>query len=172
MRSFIIMTFILFSLPGTSQDKVVTLNGDTINCQILEFNGIALTYKPSSTDTVCYMSGSQIYQLLYSDGQLQNVSKRIVITGKDDWKKVILTSDTVDVIGLVKVGDLKTTTYADYDKEEAREEGEKKLRKEAAALGSFIVLITYQKAWHPLLTGKTYFEKKAVFKASAYTYRN
>jgi len=171
MRPIIIAVFILCSLPGTSQDKVVTLNGDTINCHILEFNGIALTYKPSSTDTVCYISGSQIYQLLYSDGQLQNVSKRIVITGKDDWKKVILTSDTIDVIGLVKVGDLKTVTYADYDKEEAREEGEKKLRKEAAALGAFIVLITDQKAWHPLLTSKTYFEKKAVFKASAYTYR-
>ena len=134
----------LCCLTGKSQDKIIILNGDTINCQILEFNGIALTYKPSSPDTVCYMSSSKIYQLLYSNGEIQNVSKRITIAGKKDWEKVILTSDTADIEGLVKVGDLKTKTYAWHDKEQARDEGQIKLRKEAAELGAFMVFITDQ----------------------------
>ena len=120
MRSLIVMGFILCSLLGKSQDKVIILNDDTIHCQILEFNGIALTYKLSSPDTVCYMSSGKIYQLLYSNGEIQNVSKRITIAGKKDWEKVILTSDTIDVIGLVKVGVLKVKTYAN-DEDEARE---------------------------------------------------
>jgi hypothetical protein len=117
------------------------------------------------------MSSSQIFQLLYSDGQLQNVSKRIVISGKGDWEKVILTSDSADVIGLVKVVEMKVKTFADYDKEEAREDGEKILRKEAAKLGAFIVLITYQKSRNSLLYPMSFGDAKSVFKASAYTYR-
>jgi len=166
------LPFFLCCLTGKSQDKVINLNGETITCRILEFNGIALTFKSSSLDTVCYMSSGKIYQLLYSNGEIQNVSKRIMIAGKKDWEKVILTSDTADIEGLVKVGDLKTKTYAMYDEEQARDEGQIKLRKEAAELGAFIVLITDQYTRKALPLGRPrYNDVKSVFKATAYTYR-
>ena len=171
---YLIVAPLLFlcCLTVKSQDKVIILNGDTIHCQILEFNGIALTYKLSSPDTVCYMSSGKIYQILYSNGEIQNVSKRIMIAGKKDWEKVILTSDMADIEGLVKVSDLKTKTYAAYDVEKARDEGQIKLRKEAAELGAFIVLITDQHAGIALLPDPKNNYVKSVFKATAYTYKN
>jgi hypothetical protein len=172
---YLIIALLLFICchTGKSQDKVIILNGDTIRCQILEFNGIALTYKLSSPDSVYYMSGTKIYQLLYSNGEIQNVSNRVMISGKKDWEKVILTSDTADIEGLVKVGDLKTKTYAAHDVEQARDEGQIKLRKEAAELGAFIVLITDQYSRKALPLGRPqYYNVKSVFKATAYTYKN
>jgi hypothetical protein len=165
--------FILFTLAGHSQDKVITLYGDTIPCRILEFNGIVLTYSLSSNDSVCYKTNSKIYQLLYSDGQIQNVSQRISISGENDWKKVLITSDTADVEGLVKVGDLKAKTYSySGDEEKAINDGEIKLKKEAAGMGAFMILITYRNSrgmYTPIFV--RYNNAKSVFKAIAFTYK-
>jgi hypothetical protein len=164
--------FIMCSLLGNSQDKVITLIGDTIDCRILEFNGIALTFRLSSKDSVCYMTSGKIYQLLYSDGQIQNVSQRISISGENDWKKVIITYDTAEVEGLVKVGDLKATTKIISDEETVLEKGEIKLKKEAAEMGAFIVLITYRYS-HGLYSHVVirYNNAKSVYRATAYTYK-
>jgi hypothetical protein len=172
MRSFATVGLVLCSLFGNSQDKVITLIGDTIHCRILEFNGIALTYKLSFNDSVCYMTSGKIYQLLYSDGQIQNVSQRVSVSGENDWEKVIISYDTAEVEGLVKVADLKATTRTYSTEEKALEKGEIKLKKEAAKMGAFLVLITYRYSrgmYTPILI--RYNDAKSVYKATAYTYK-
>ena len=173
MRSIVIAGFIFCTLVAHAQDKVITLSGDTIDCKILEFNGIVLTYSLSSNDSVCYKTSSKIYQLIYSNGQIQNVSQRVSISGENDWKKVIVTSDTADIEGLVKVGDLKAKSYIYADDEEkVLETGDIKLKKEAAQMGAFMVLITFQhsRGMYAHVVIK-YNNSKSVFKASAYTYK-
>jgi hypothetical protein len=173
MRSLLLIGLVLSGLAGEAQDKVITLNGDTINCRILDFNGVALTFSMPPGDSVCYKLASQIYQLLYSNGQIQNISQRILISGEKDWEKVIITYDSTDVDGLVRVGELKTKTYTSNDEEQALMKGQIKLKKEAAKMGASVVLITKQfSRGRNMYVVLQYDDAKAVYHAIAYTYRN
>jgi hypothetical protein len=175
MRLFFICLLLLSALPGKSQDRMITLAGDTVLCKILDVNEILITYKFPTEDSVYTRSAIFIHRILYGDGRIQNVSERVIVLDENDWEKVSITYDENDVEGLVKIGEIKardsSNIFGDSGEENAQMEAMKNLRKKAAKMGAFIVLVIDHSTQKARVNSQMNDWASAGYKAIAFTYK-
>jgi hypothetical protein len=154
---------------------MITIAGDTIDCKILDVNEILITYKFPTEDSVYTRSAIFIHQILFGDGRVQNISERTIVSDERDWEKVFITYDETDIEGLVKLGEIKTrgssAIFGDDGVENAQMEALKNLRKKAAKMGAFIVLVIDQSSQKARVNSHMSDWASAGYKAIAFTYR-
>lgn len=130
---------------AVSNDTITKLSGDRIAVKIVSTSENNVTYSyPGETMTIS-MSKNLIEEIKYASGRKEKLKEKIVIRGEDDWEKVKLTTQTTDIEGLIKKGDLNETSpnigiYTPARKAEPKID--KKIRQKAASLGAHIILIT------------------------------
>jgi hypothetical protein len=175
MRLLCICLFLLFGFLVKSQDRMISLAGDTINCKILDVNEILITYKFPTDDSMYTRSAIFIHQIIFSDGRIQNISERVIIADESEWQKVSITYDETDIEGLLEVGNIKTSAssnlYGDDGVENAQMEALKNLRKKAAKMGAFIVLVIGQSSQKARVNSHMSYWANAGYKAIAFTYK-
>ena len=134
---------IFFIAKMSAQDKIFTHSGDTLMVSIKEIghNNIKFIYPAEQiTNTI---SKNVISSIEFENGRKQIISDKIIINGKKDWEKVIVTNLESDIEGLTKVGSFKAkakgTTFTSQGRVESR--AMDKLKKESAEKGCHILLI-------------------------------
>ena len=133
----------LLAVSVYSQDKLYTHKGDTLNVYVQEVNENSVKFTYPKEQIVNVFSKNIIDKIEYESGRVEQVSEKIIINGKEDWQKVVVTNLESDIQGLTKGEELKAkakgTTFTSQGRVEAR--AFNKLRKEAASKGYHTLLI-------------------------------
>ncbi len=154
----IILTIAFNSIKA--QDKIVKLNGDTINCKITEITDDNIKYNYEGEDLINNISKNIVKEIILKSGRIEKINKRIVINGEEDWEKVQITTIESDIDGLVKGEEIMAKASSGWSttgQGKMQKKAMDKLKKQAAAKGYHIVLLitTTSKAGHSGISGGT-----------------
>ncbi|MBQ9261191.1 MAG: hypothetical protein IJ185_03690 [Prevotella sp.] len=144
----LLFVFLLFGnvLNVLAQDKIVLRDGTELNVKVLESKENVVVFTYPNEDIKNEKPKSMIDYILYASGRREEGMKIPTIESKDDWEKVILTTDKNAVIGLNKIKYLSVSGGSLWvTRETAHKSAEEKIRKKAAKIGCGIVLVTEDK---------------------------
>lgn len=149
MKQLFIFSLILVSLTTKAQDTVVMRDSTRMNVKIIESNDKAIIFSYPNEEIKNEKSKKQIAYIVYSSGRREECKSSIVIpviSGKDDWEKVVVTREKEDVEGLTKVKFISAVGGSIWvTREKAHDSAIEKIKKKAAKLGCGIVLIIEEK---------------------------
>jgi hypothetical protein len=143
-------SFILSASMINAQNDIITRhNGEIIKGTVLRENEytIVFTYENETSENT--LSKYAIEKIVYGkSGRVEKVTDKIVVTGEDDWEKVIILEEKSYIAGLTKVDEIRGKTA--YINMQTGNTGDKKalkkLKMAAAALNCPFVLITSEKS--------------------------
>lgn len=133
----------LLAIAGYSQDKLYTHKGGVYDVYVKEVSENSVKFIYPNEQSINTLSKNTIEKIEFESGRTESMSEKIIIQGKEDWEKVIITNLESDVQGLTKGSELKAkangSTFANQGKVENR--AFNKLKKEAASKGYHVLLI-------------------------------
>lgn len=142
---------VLFLLVSTitahAQDTLITHNNDTLLVNVVEVtDGENIKFKYIGEELLNNMPFSGFSKINLKSGRTIAGEDRIIVTGVEDFEKVVLTYNPEDVKGLTEVQEItsvaKSKMLGAYGSlERAKKAAKIGLQKKAAALGCHIVLI-------------------------------
>lgn len=129
-----------------NNDIIVKHTGENLNVKIISVDEkITFTYPNENvTQTI---AKSCVQEIKFSSGRVQQCSEKVVVNGEEDWEKVIITTNPDDVNGLVRKGEVRSSSSNSWNfksKEGVDKKATMKIKKEAAALKGHIILLQDQ----------------------------
>ncbi len=144
--SLLTLLFLAFFQLMDAQDKVLFLSGDSIEVNIVKVLPDTLVYELMTDILDLHKAKVDIEKIYYRDGKIEictEVKKYPEVRGLDDWRKVIITLDKKDIKELIEVSEVKGfSKRLVLNAEDGGKEARKALRKDAAALGACMILLT------------------------------
>lgn len=140
MRLALLMVFLT---PVFGQDTLYMRYGDEVIAHVVELTPDLVKYRMIERDVVVSISKNAIDKVIFADGTEQVISNLPKITGKYAWKKVVLTRNPNDVLGLEKVKEIRGKSgWGGFAAKKLGKNGAtRSLQKRAAKLGCAIVLV-------------------------------
>ena len=141
MKNLIIITVLcMIAQQSFSQDKIVKLNGETINCKVTEIAISAIKYQDQDEDIIRHVLSNQVHKIIFKSGKVEEINKNIVINGEDDWERIQIVNSDFDVSGLTK-GEVIETSVNGAGRGYTEEMALQKIKKIAASKGYHTVVI-------------------------------
>ena len=163
MKIFLITLLLGFTLSIRSQDKIITLRGDTIIANVTKVSDKEIEYSYDGESVTNTTLVTHISQITFKSGRIQKFKQKIEIpdiSGKDDWEKVIITYDENDLVGLTKVKEISAQTSGGLIGRQKPDAVLKKLKIAAAKMKCGVILMhgqpTYDFLRGYLATGAAY----------------
>lgn len=160
----------LLTLGAFSQaaDKLLKHSGEVLDVKVIKVGETTITYKYPGEDAEQTIGKFAVASITYgTSGRKEDISEKIVISGKDDWEKVEILTDKSQVIGLKKGEEVrgKTSGFISYNTAgSADKKATKRIKEAAAELGAPFVLMTSDKA-------DGFGVKQSIKNGVAYTYK-
>ena len=130
-------------------DKLYKHSGEVLDVKIIKVGEQSITYKYPGEDAEQTIGKLAVGKIQYSSGRTEEISEKIVVSGKDDWEKVQIVSDNAQVVGLKKGEEIrgKTSGLFSYNTAgSADKKASKRIKEAAAELGAPFVLMTSEKS--------------------------
>jgi hypothetical protein len=140
-----------FSLAAFAQnDVMVKHSGEKLEVKVIKVGETTIAYKYPGEDAEQTIGKQAVSSITYgTSGRKEEISEKIIISGKDDWEKVQILTDKNQVIGLKKGDEVrgKTSGLISYNTAgSADKKATKKIKEAAAEMGAQFILITSDKA--------------------------
>ena len=104
----ILLLFIKISFAQPATDIIVKHTGERLNVKIISVDEKIVFVFPNETANQTVFKNC-VREIIFSSGRVQEISEKIIIKDKDDWEKVIITTDPEEVKCLVRKGDVRAT---------------------------------------------------------------
>ena len=130
----------------TKTDVIVKHTGEKMNVKVLTVGDLINFSYPEET-AINSIANNAVSEIDFGNGRVQKCSDKIVVNGEDDWEHVIITNNPDDIKGLVRKGEVRSTsnnTWSFKGKRAVDKKATRKIKKEAAALKACIILIQDQ----------------------------
>lgn len=131
-------------------DKMKKHSGETLEVKIVKVNETTISFKYPGEDAEQTIGKYAIASIAYgASGRKEEISEKIVVSGKDDWEKVQILTDPSEALGLKKGEEIKGKTSGMYSFNtagSADKKATKKIKEEAAELGNPFILLTSDKS--------------------------
>ncbi|CAA7197049.1 hypothetical protein [Chryseobacterium potabilaquae] len=174
MKKFLALTALFFGIIANAQlDKIYRHNGETIEGKVLKVEEYNIVFKYDGEDTENSLSKYAVEKIVYTTGRTENMTKKIVVKGKDDWEKVMIIEDKAYLGGLKKGDEIrgKTGFISYHTGNTADKKAEKKLKIEAAEKGMpFIFMLESKDINQTGYKGKAFGNVQSIKKGITYNY--
>jgi hypothetical protein len=170
MKKLILLSFtVLASIIALAQNDIMKKHsGETIEVKVIKVNETTINFKYPGEDAEQTIGKYAVASITYgTSGRKEDISEKIVVSGKDDWEKVVILTDPSEVIGLKKGEEIKgkTSGLLSYNTAgSADKKATRKIKEEAAALGAPFILMTADKS-------DGFGVKQSIKKGFAYSYK-
>ena len=127
-------------------DIIVKHSGERLNVKVITADD-EITFNYQDETVINSISKNCVKEIIFSSGRTQSFSEKIIITGKADWEKVVITNNPEDVKCLARKGDITASasnTWNFKSKAGVDKKAAEKMKKEAAAMKAHIILIQGQ----------------------------
>ena len=132
-----------------SADKMYKHSGEVLDVKIIKVGEGTITYKYPGEDAEQVIGKLAVSKIVYSSGRTEDISDKVVVSGKDDWEKVQIVTDKDQILGLKKGDEVrgKTSGMLSYNSAgSADKKATKKIKEAAADAGAPFVLLTSDKS--------------------------
>ena len=164
---FIVMIFGAL-LTFAQNDKMKKHAGENLEVKVVKVTETTIIYKYPGEDAEQTIGKYAVASITYgSSGRVEQITEKIVVSGKDDWEKVVILTDASEVIGLKKGEEIrgKTSGLISYNTAgSADKKATRKIKEEAAELGAQFILMTADK-------NDNYGVKQSIKKGFSYSYK-
>lgn len=144
MNKYLLILVVIFgSLQYVfAQDTIVKHNGSKLEAKVNYVTESVIVYTIPGENSSEKLGKAEVEKIIYKSGRVELISQKIVINGHDDWRKIILTSNPLSVVGLIKKGEIKVrsgkesrgiTGFGSKDVE--------KMKKQAVDMGAHVILV-------------------------------
>lgn len=133
---------------NTASDKVYKHSGEVMDVKVIKVGEFTVTYKYPGEDAEQVISKLAVSKINYSSGRTEEISDKVMVSGKDDWEKVQIITDKAQVVGLKKGEEVrgKTSGLLSYNTAgSADKKASRKLKEAAADMGAPFILLTSDK---------------------------
>jgi hypothetical protein len=165
---FIALAFGSLMAFAQTADKMKKHSGETLDVKIIKVNETTINYKYPGEDAEQTIGKYAVAMITYgASGRKEEISEKVIVSGKDDWEKVIIITDASEVLGLKKGEEIrgKTSGLISYNSAgSADKKATKKIKEEAAEAGAPFILMTADKA-------DGYGIKQSIKKGITYSYK-
>lgn len=140
-------------------DTVYFHNGTVQAAKIIKIDAATISYKINNAgNEIEFVAGRYaIEKIVYKNGNTENISEKITVTGESDWQKVIIVEDKALLAGLKRKQTIDgSNTFINlHTPYTGNRKAIKRIKKAAAALGCAFVNIYYDKesSFMPILRG-------------------
>jgi sRNA-binding regulator protein Hfq len=149
MKSLLVaLCLFVTTLASAQADKIFLHNGKTVEGSVVKVAEFTIVYKYLNEDAEQTISKYGVNKIVYGkSGRSEEITKKIVVSSKDDWESVVILEDKTAVSGLSKVGEIRgKTSMINYRTAAGGDKkAQEKLKKEAAEQGCPFILITSDK---------------------------
>jgi hypothetical protein len=170
MKKLILLSFtaLIGVIAFAQNDKMKKHSGETLEVKVIKVNETTINFKYPGEDAEQTIGKYAIESITYgTSGRKEVISEKIVVSGKDDWEKVVILTDPSEVLGLKKGEEIKgkTSGLLSYNTAgSADKKATRKIKEEAAALGAPFILMTADKS-------DGFGVKQSIKKGYAYSYK-
>lgn len=154
MKKFITAIMALFIgvlsfAQTTTNDKMVKHNGEKLEVKVIKVGETTITFKYPGEDAEQVIGKYAVAYITYGgSGRKENITAKVLVSGKSDWENVVILTDKSQVLGL-KEGEAvrgKTSGWLSYNTAgSADKKATRKIKEAAAELGASFVLLTSDK---------------------------
>jgi hypothetical protein len=150
MRKVIAVVLSVFMFFGAmaqsiNLDKLYKHSEETLDVKVIKVGEFGITYKYAGEDAEQVISKLAVSKIVYGSGRTEDISDKIVVADKNDWEKVQIVTDKVQVAGLKKGEEVKgkTSGMLSYNTAgSADKKATRKIKVAAAEMGAPFVLFT------------------------------
>lgn len=129
-------------------DKMIKHTGEKLDVKIIKVGEFVISYSYPNEQAEQTISKYAVAKIEYASGRKEEITEKIVVSGKEDWEKVVILEEANQSVGLKKQGEItgKTAGMLSYRTSgNADKKSMERLKKEAAELGACFVLVTKEK---------------------------
>ncbi|MEP6583693.1 MAG: hypothetical protein ABJA90_05490 [Ginsengibacter sp.] len=137
-----------YAQTDASADKMYKHSGEVLNVKIIKVGELTVSYKYPGEDAEQVISKLAVAKITYASGRNEDISDKVMVSGKDDWDKVQILTDKSQVVGLKKGDEVrgKTSGMLSYNTAgSADKKASKKIKEAAAEAGAPFILMTSDK---------------------------
>jgi hypothetical protein len=145
MKKMLSGLFVMASclLSFASSDTIVHIAGPSMVVTISHITSSKVFFRYPDKENVFEINRRQVEKIIYKDGRIEVFNKpSSQVVSANEWRSVTLTKEPADVEGLHETGELVAQVSRGRNRKETLQSAEIRLKKEAAAVGANIVLIT------------------------------
>lgn len=172
MKKFTLSLAIIFaSVVAFGQavnDKMKKHSGETLEVKVLKVNETTINFKYPGEDAEQTIGKYAVATITYgTSGRKEEISEKIMVSGKSDWEKVVIITDASEALGLKKGEEIRGKTsgmFSYHTAGTADKKATRKIKEEAAENGAPFILMTADKA-------DGFGAKVAIKKGFAYSYK-
>jgi hypothetical protein len=161
------MALVAFVAFGQN-DKMKKHSGETLEVKVLKVNETTINFKYPGEDAEQTIGKYAIASITYgTSGRKEEITTKVMVSGKSDWESVVILTDASEVVGLKKGEEIKgkTSGLISYNSAgSADKKATRKIKEEAAELGAPFILMTADKA-------DGYGIKQSIKKGITYSYK-
>lgn len=139
MKTVVLVVFISAVGLALGQDLIYQSDGTALNCTVVEMNESGLKYRLPGETVLVTLSKYRMTRVVLASGREQEYPGLPKIRAQYDWKKVILTTNPDDVVGLTRVKEMKGKSS--WGGNMASKGAKRSIQKRAAEIGCPIVLL-------------------------------
>lgn len=131
-----------------SADKMKKHTGETLEVKVVKVGETTIIYKYPGEDAEQTIGKYAVSNITYGSGRKEDISEKIVVSGKEDWEKVVILTDKSETVGLKSGSEVrgKTAGMLSYHTAgSADKKATRKIKEAAAEMGAPFVLMTSDK---------------------------
>jgi opacity protein-like surface antigen len=149
-KLLLLATFAVAALTQVNaQDKLKKHSGETLDVKVIKVSESTITFKYPGEDAEQVIGKLAVANITYSSGRKEEMSEKVMVSGKDDWEKVQIITDASMVMGLKKGEEVrgKTSGILSYHTAgSADKKATRKIKEAAAEMGAPFVLMASDKS--------------------------
>lgn len=150
MKKLLFLMMLMTSSAIFAQaDKIHKHNGEILDAKVIRLDENIITFRYEGEDAENVIGRYAVEKIIYGQsGRTENISDKIIISGQNDWEKVIILEDKLYITSLKNKGEVrgKTGLINYHTGNTGDKKAEKKLKMEAAKLGCPFILLTADKS--------------------------
>ena len=140
--------FFITALTNAQVDKIYKHSGETVEGKVLRVEEYTIVFVYNGEEAENTIGKYAIEKVVYGkSGRTEDITEKIVVSGEDDWEKVVILEDKSYIAGLKKGEEVrgKTGLINYHTGNTGDKKAEKKLKMAAAKEGCPFILMTADK---------------------------
>src|ERR1043165_932306 len=107
---FTLLSSFSFSLIIFAQDKIFLHNGKDMDVKIIKVSEFTISYSYPNETAEQTIGKYAVGKIKYSSGREEKITDKILVSGKDDWEKVMILEKAEEAVGLKSLGEVDGKT--------------------------------------------------------------
>lgn len=151
MKNYLII-FVLCCITTrfvSAQDVIVKHDGEKLNVKVNYVTESSIVFTNPLNAHSDKLGKAEVEKIVYKSGRIEPISDKIEVHGKKDWEKIVVTSNPLSVVGLIKKGEIHIKSAHQIHSISSIESREvEKIKKQAAEMGAHVIVLNGYDARH------------------------